>query len=142
MLILSLCLPLVQIPSIPVVFNSVCRHPGLLVNCMDCITSLHAFICLKCVKTWSRIIFQTVPFSKNFIDFILATLVNMVNGLLLDNSEVWIGLNDQNKNRRYTWQDSSRLLFTNWDKSEPQRTGVSTVQWPSVSNQLGRWLIK
>ena len=43
----------------------------------------------------------------------------MVNGLFSDDIGLWIGLNDQNKNRQYTWQDSAPLQLTNWAKGQP-----------------------
>ena len=50
---------------------------------------------------------------------ISVTAINMVNGLFSDDIGLWIGLNDQNQNRKYTWQDSSQLLMTNWAKGQP-----------------------
>ena len=53
------------------------------------------------------------------------TVINMVNGLFSDDIGLWIGLNDQNKNRQYTWQDSAPLQLTNWAKGQPSY-GVRT----------------
>ncbi|KAL4228716.1 chromatin-modulating protein mrc1 [Mactra antiquata] len=71
------------------------------------------------------------------------TLVNMVDGQILDNSDVWIGLSDLNSNRRFTWQDSSPLnskgFATNWDKSQPQTYGGQCVVMETDQRHAGKW---
>ena len=49
----------------------------------------------------------------------------MISGLFSDDIALWIGLNDRNRNNKYTFQDSSQLLMTNWAKGQPSYGGVS-----------------
>ena len=53
---------------------------------------------------------------------------------------MWIGLNDCNSNRKYTWQDSYELVITNWAKGQPSEHGVSQYlagQLSAYNNELG-----
>ncbi|XP_045209803.2 macrophage mannose receptor 1-like isoform X2 [Mercenaria mercenaria] len=67
-----------------------------------------------------------------------ASLVIMVNGMIIDRVGVWIGINDLNNNQRFTWQDSSRLQYTNWDKNEPQIHGHCVEMYTDIRH-AGKW---
>ncbi|XP_052803256.1 macrophage mannose receptor 1-like isoform X2 [Mya arenaria] len=69
----------------------------------------------------------------------LATLVSIFVSAVQDQSGIWIGLNARNHERRYTWQDSARLNFTNWAKGEPNWSGDTCVEIYTDSRKAGRW---
>ncbi|WAR06447.1 LECG-like protein, partial [Mya arenaria] len=68
-----------------------------------------------------------------------ATLVSIFVSAVQDQSGIWIGLNARNHERRYTWQDSARLNFTNWAKGEPNWSGDTCVEIYTDSRKAGRW---
>ena len=40
-------------------------------------------------------------------------VISLINGLFFDETGLWIGLNDMNYYRHYTWQDSAPFFITN-----------------------------
>ena len=43
--------------------------------------------------------------------YLKVRVISLINGLFSDEIGLWIGLNDMNHNRCYTWQDSAPLLL-------------------------------
>ncbi|XP_052258892.1 macrophage mannose receptor 1-like [Dreissena polymorpha] len=69
----------------------------------------------------------------------LAVLISIFLSAVQDGTGLWIGLNDNNNNYRYTWQDSARLNYTHWDKGEPNGFGERCVEIYTDARKAGRW---
>ena len=67
-------------------------------------------------------------------------MVSLINGLFSDETGLWIGLNDMNHYRRYTWQASVPLFITNTlsysDSDQPDKRSVLFKE----ETETGLWI--
>ena len=68
--------------------------------------------------------------------FFLQRLISLINGLFSNETGLWIGLNDINHNRRYTWQDSAPFFITNTLSSA---TVISLING-QFCDEAGLWI--
>ncbi|XP_067686863.1 macrophage mannose receptor 1-like [Haliotis asinina] len=75
-------------------------------------------------KNWTEARDQCRKVGKNFDIASINSYIEQASLLMLMkeagiSDSIWIGLNDQNTNGHYVWQDNSEVTYTNWNKGEP-----------------------
>ncbi|XP_052062584.1 macrophage mannose receptor 1-like [Mytilus californianus] len=96
----------------------------------------------KTKKTWSQAKATCETYGRTYgLVTIQSELEQMFITTMLINSleMVWIGMTDEHTFRKYYWDDSSQVSYTNWNSKEPNGYNEHCVDLFVIKEKFGEW---